>query len=337
MIKKIILKGFRKHQKKVLKFSAGVNSIIGENAAGKSTILRAIKYVAMNKPSGLSVIHWDSDKASVTIFEDENKIKRIRSKSKNIYILNKKIFKAFAHNVPKEIQQTLGLSDINFQTQHQAPFWFSKTAGEVSRELNMIVNLDIIDQTLSDISSDIHKTKVRIETSESRLKELRKQKKIFQRIEQQNKDLKTIESLKNHNVKETQKITILERKIKSGVLYREQAESLKFSVSQAVLVLTIAKKQRNIEQSRDILQNLVDKARNLSKILNRKVIEIDSISVLYDQIKINKKEQDSLKKLIGTIQSYKVILCPLKEALQINQKRIKQMVKNKCPLCGKKS
>ena len=125
-IKKLRIKNFRAHRQLVLKFSPRVNSIIGSNAAGKSTIIRAILYVADNKPDGESVISWDAKQTKVSLTVNKDKIIRTRSKRVNTYRLNKqKPYKAFGRgNVHPAIKKVLNLSDINFQGQHEAPLWF---------------------------------------------------------------------------------------------------------------------------------------------------------------------------------------------------------------------
>jgi DNA repair exonuclease SbcCD ATPase subunit len=50
------------------------------------------------------------------------------------------------------------------------PFWFGETAGEVARKLNGIVNLSMIDTTLSNLNSMQHKAKAAVDICEERRK-----------------------------------------------------------------------------------------------------------------------------------------------------------------------
>jgi len=193
MIEKIQIRYFRAHKKIDIEFSPFVNSIIGRNAAGKSTIIRAIRWVVKNKPSGNSVINWDSKKAAVRIIFNKDKITRTRSKTINSYKLNGKEYKAFGNDVPEDIKKAFNLSDINFQGQHEAPFWFCESAGEVSRQLNSIVNLQVIDDTLSNISSGIRKAKTNIEIITDRLKDAEDDRTKLTFVKEMDKELSHIE------------------------------------------------------------------------------------------------------------------------------------------------
>jgi hypothetical protein len=73
----------------------------------------------------------------------------------------------------------LKMGPLNFQQQHAGHFWFRETAGEVSRQLNTIVNLDLIDTTIANIDREQRKTKIRLQDVESRMKTARGEKRRF--------------------------------------------------------------------------------------------------------------------------------------------------------------
>ena len=54
-------------------------------------------------------------------------------------------YKAIKTDVPEDIDKIFNINSNNIQQQFDNIFWFSETAGEVGRNLNSIVNLDIID------------------------------------------------------------------------------------------------------------------------------------------------------------------------------------------------
>src|SRR5207253_3096865 len=72
---------------------------------------------------------------------------------------------------PGEVQDLLRVSSINFQQQGDPWFLLSDTAGEVSRKLNSIVDLDIIDKTISNITSEVKKVKTLEEHTRERLQQ----------------------------------------------------------------------------------------------------------------------------------------------------------------------
>jgi DNA repair exonuclease SbcCD ATPase subunit len=334
MIKRLKIKNFRARKKDDIKFSPGVNCIIGNNAAGKSTILRAIKYAATNKPSGDSVINWDAKKTIVKLFYENNKITRIRGKSINKYKLNDKEFTAFGSNVPEEIQKVLGLSDINFQGQHDAPFWFCKTPGEVSRQLNAIVNLDIIDKTLSNISSGITKRNMFITMIKQRMQKVADQKKDLLYVKTMHADLCHIESLQKDKEKNACKRDSLEQLVRSGRLYANEADLLKARLSGAVLVLDMGLARRNIRKKAKSLSVQVISAIELQKIIDKAPPAFDHITKLNNDRCNCGTDQMILEDIISNIKHYKEKLWPQKRKVKQNQIELKRMVKRKCPLCG---
>ncbi len=203
MIKSIHLRNFRLHKNLKVEFDQNITTIVGKSYAGKSTIVRALRWVCLNKPPGTSVIHWGEKECSVRLKIDHNTVTRVRGRSKNLYLLKTRKkgkeesyrYEAFGNDVPERIEQMLNISELNFQQQHSLPFWFGETAGEVSRKLNRIVNLGTIDSTLSNLSSMLNKSKNTVEVCKSRLKEIRQQKKELQFVEHMTQEWKTLQSL----------------------------------------------------------------------------------------------------------------------------------------------
>ncbi len=99
---------------------------------------------------------------------DGNIVTRKRGKE-NTYHLNGNEYKAFGSGVPDTISEELNICSTNFQSQHDSPFWFGLTAGQVSRELNSIVDLEIIDVSLASAVSSLNKTRTEVELLEKRV------------------------------------------------------------------------------------------------------------------------------------------------------------------------
>lgn len=155
MVERLHIENFQAHRDLDIKLDPHVTTIIGPSDVGKSSIIRAITWLATNKPAGRDFIREGADKAVVTLTIDDIDIVRTRGKSLNEYRRGGNVYKAFGNDVPPDVSELLNLDSINFQGQHDAPFWFSETAGEVSRQLNDIVDLGIIDRTLAALDSKL--------------------------------------------------------------------------------------------------------------------------------------------------------------------------------------
>jgi exonuclease SbcC len=157
VLKYLDIELFQNHIKRKVEFDPEITYIIGPSDSGKSAIFRALKWVNLNQPNGSEFIPWDAEEAIVTQGIDEHTVTRYKGPGKNSYIFDKqRSHDAIGQGaVPEGIKEFLKVSDLNFQDQHSNPFWLSETPGEVSRQLNQIVNLEIIDSTLSNVAKTL--------------------------------------------------------------------------------------------------------------------------------------------------------------------------------------
>lgn len=170
MIESVTIWNFQAHRKRRIIFDPRVTSLVGPSDAGKSAILRALRWVFLNKPSGDAFKRFGSAKVKVIVKIDGHTITRVRGKA-NTYYLDGRKLKAFGNSVPEPIAKILNVTEENFQRQIDAPFWFLKSAGEVSRELNKIVDLQIIDHSLASVAKGLSKAKATATVIEDRLEQ----------------------------------------------------------------------------------------------------------------------------------------------------------------------
>lgn len=168
MFERLTLRNFQVHKKFVVDLDPVV-TFIGDTDVGKSTILRALRWLCLNQPDGNEMINWDANWTRVDLELDNGRLITRKRGSKNLYWLDGKKFVAFGRAVPDEIAKVLNVSDLNFQFQHDPLFWLSLNAGQVSKALNQIVNLGSIDTTLSNIASKLRKCRAEVDVSEGRL------------------------------------------------------------------------------------------------------------------------------------------------------------------------
>lgn len=178
MIKSLVLKNFQKHKKLKLLFSPGITSIVGRTDSGKSSVMRALRWVSLNV-NPRDFIRNGSKEAVVVLKvldspDTPTLIVRRKGRS-NVYKLNGKPFKAFGSKVPDRIGGVLNVSDINFQRQHDPSFWLSSSGPEVSRQLNKVIDLSVIDSSLSKSAKLVRQSRERVNVSEERLRDRRRE------------------------------------------------------------------------------------------------------------------------------------------------------------------
>lgn len=167
----IILRDFQVHPLLKLQLDPAVTTIKGPSDRGKSSILRALRWTCLNDFAGDAFIRTGADSTKVTLQIEDHRIGRGKGKIGNLYVFDGKKFRAFGQGVPDPIRKVLSLSEINFQGQHDSPFWFNETAGEVSRRLNAVIDLSVIDASLAYIASELRKAGDRRGLCEERLTE----------------------------------------------------------------------------------------------------------------------------------------------------------------------
>lgn len=169
MIERIRLQNFQKHADLRLKLDPAVTTLVGRTDAGKSAVIRALRWAALNRPAGDACIKDGAEDATVTVWVDGHKVQRARGKAGNTYTLDGEVFKAFGNDVPGPIAALLNVDDINFQNQHDATFWLALSPGEVSRQLNAVVDLGAIDDCLAYLAAAQRKAAATLEVAETRL------------------------------------------------------------------------------------------------------------------------------------------------------------------------
>ena len=162
MIRKVAIQNFQIHKQTELEFKEGMNVIAGSSDNGKSSIIRAIRWVLMNRPTGFAFhTHGAKDDTAVAmVFEDYECVTRQKGeKNSGGYHHRGKTYAALRTDVPPEIQEVLNLSDINIQSQHDPYFLLQDSPGEVAKKLNMIAGLGVIGETIKRANAVVRERK----------------------------------------------------------------------------------------------------------------------------------------------------------------------------------
>lgn len=183
LIKSITLRNFQKHKKLKLQFDPKITVIVGPNDAGKSSAaFRAVKWAALNQPTGDWMIRHGKTSCKAVLEFDDCAVERRKGKA-NLYLLDGKPHRAFgAGKVPDTVAAVVRMDEINFQGQDDLKFWLSDSPGKVSRELNRIVDLGVIDSTLAAATSHLKKATAVREVCQDRVKEAREAKAKLRRV-----------------------------------------------------------------------------------------------------------------------------------------------------------
>lgn len=193
MIERVLIQNFQAHEKLDVRFDPEITTIMGPSDTGKSALLRAIRWLCLNRPRGDGFIRVGSTGMSVKAKVDGVIVKRERGQSSNSYAIGKKEFKAFGNDVPPDIAEFLRVSDVNFQGQHDPQFWLSLSAPELARQLNKIVDLELIDKVTSSIAQRNRSLQVEVKLIEKRLASATERRDRLAYVEEASGDLDELE------------------------------------------------------------------------------------------------------------------------------------------------
>lgn len=291
MLEYLKLANFQRHKCRLLKLDPYITCIVGRTDSGKSSFLRALRWLCLNRPGGDHFIHWDMEHAAVSVKIDGQSVIRHRSVAVNSYWLDGNKLTAFGTDVPQPVANLLNVDEGNFQTQRANPFWLTATPGELSRELNRIVNLDLIDRVLAFLASARRKAAETVCVSQERLQLAQTRKEGLDWVPDADAALKAVEALERD-------MAAMKRKRDDIAFILEKAQGQAKEQKAVAKALPAARKAILIYQEALGL----DKKRQGIKLLLDEIIKLGGEKC---QVREKlRKERDELRMKIGNI-------CPL--------------------------
>src|SRR5690606_35753403 len=171
-------------------------------------------------------IREGESECSVTVtFSDNTKIKRYRSKSKNLYILydkegNEKIFEGFGTLVPKEIIAATSIrkvpldsnqtNSINISEQLEGPFLISEKSSVRANAIGRLVGVHIVDDALKDTLKDIRNLNIKKKSYEETLDVLYNNLEEYEYLDNLIDRIEELDKVKHFIYKSEQKLTKLD-------------------------------------------------------------------------------------------------------------------------------
>lgn len=342
---------FQSHVDTVMEFSPGLNVIVGDTDSGKSSIIRALTLLALNKPLGNEFINWNIKKNEVmkvsANFSDGSWAIREKGKKINQYTISgyDEPFAALRSGVPKEVKEVLKLSEANIQSQKEQYFLLDKTGGQTASEFNKVAKLDLMESAVKEIKSRVTETNSKITHINEDIKNL----------EEEIKNLKWVKKARIRLDNIRAKEMVLEEK-KDGVHFLREAISdfrqtkkdlSKFKAIKKQLLdcCTIIKQHDCLSESTksadslrfkiseyQSIQSELKRFKSLKK-LSLKSKKIMKIISLYD---ITKNNLNTINQHILNYQKIDGYISETSKGISIMEKEIEKFKEEMeiCPLCG---
>jgi exonuclease SbcC len=277
MLESLTLHDFQCHERLTVRFDKGVTCLVGPTDAGKSAVVRSLKWLAFSRPAGSAFVRHGSSICKVSLKVDGHRVVRRKGKDGNVYALDGKVFRAFGQEVPPEIASLLNVGPDNFADQLSSPFWFLNSPGEVSRELNAVVNLDLIDRTLAVLASEVRTAKAEAEVSERRLGRAKEQLEQLAWVEEANVKLGKIEA----ELEQSQEIALqaarLLQILQEGDCLTQLLRRASGAVSSLSTACLLGEELLEIERKAERLQAIITELINMEQELCHEQSHLDEV------------------------------------------------------------
>lgn len=342
------LVNFQSHENTDIELSSGVNAFYGTTHSGKSSIIRALRWLFKNRPSSGMPSHWAGDTA-VEIDTESIRIARHRTSQFNGYIVDDNSngnyweYQAVGSSVPDHIQQLFPLYDFNWKEQGEGHFLIGLSSGKVAQQLNRVVALDSIDCILSEISSRIRSNRQDMQRVGNDLQEAEQNVSCYDFLD----DLKhEIDKLQKHD-KVLGELNVLSNELRMRAEEAQEAESVVNDyewVKEADEL--ICKLERDVPRLKGLNDQIADLKRILgyaeyySNRLNEFSVYQDldedatELEQLYDQLRQLAMFYNGLNGKLQEIQNTQNRCDTTSEKVTSLEKELREQFPDVCPFCG---
>lgn len=346
MIERLEIENFQSHKKSVLEFAPGVNVIVGPSDTGKSSIIRAFKWITTNRPLGDAFrSHWGGDTIVRLAINGEIHVERCKGVEEYYKTdLNgvELEFKAFGTQTPDEVVKALNLDEINIQHQHDNAFLISNNPGEVARHFNKIANIDQIHTSQKAVEKWIRAINQKIANEEANIEEYEKQIKSFDYLDKMEADIEGLEQLETTQKnlrKKSQDISNTLKKLEDVEEAVEAFSELLKAEEDVVVLINLIEERKALEDTQyeliKVHDKLVDCEREIEE--NQHLLQdeelIDNLLTLFSEQRSQKKKYIELKILAKKVWDMGNMLKHKEDQLTELEKSWHENAPEMCPLC----
>lgn len=357
MFEELRIKKFQGYANAVFKFVPGINVILGLSTVGKTAVLRALRLVKDNRPSGAEFfpnfekengeteIELICNNGRVLITKDIRVSKvnerKVKSTTYELDCGKKFSFTGVGEDVPDQVREFLNLSELNFQWQFDTPFLvsstrFGKTSGDVTRLINEITKLEKVEEWESKLTTKINSFNQRLVVIKDAISAAENGLKKYEGLD----DLGVVVDKLKKTVSEYNSLSHLVFRLDGSLKeYEEQYRSLeklkKYSTAEKY-VLRAEKIQSEIDKI-DSLDESLKEYDKIAGALGKKravVSELDELLSRIKDLEFDEEKYLLLKNLLGGIEEKAIKISKLKERQGFLQSEYEEFFESgRCPVC----
>jgi len=357
MLRQIQIKNFQSHKNTVIDFQKGINAITGTSDAGKSSVIRALKWLFFNRPRGegfKSNFAEDTDIISVKATFDDVIIERCKGPNVNSYIITPiledgklgtpNLCKALRTDIPSEVSDVLRMTDVNFQEQHSPYFLLNDTPGEVASAFNRVSKLEIMDACMLEATRIVNELREKEKQINVQIEDTNSQIEDFYWVDNAEKELLSIEKydaaladcrFEFSNLRSICDDYLKIKKQIDSLAYIKRADDLYKSIERTAENRSALKKE--IEYIHSVLNNKKRLRREISKLsfIDTAKLELDELSQLREDLLSVQNERELLVPILHNMKKIKRKKFKLKKEINALDKKFKEALSQLgiCPLC----
>jgi exonuclease SbcC len=316
MINQLDICNFQSHKESHLDFHPGVNVLIGSSDAGKSAIIRSIRWAVWNRPNTDSFRSWWGGETAAALHLPEGQVARTKSNKFNRYTtevgalgsdFKGLTFDAIKTEIPEEVSEILNMDDVNIQRQFARAFLLDSSPGEVAQHFNRVANLDKIDSSnknvqtwLRSIQSDITSYNLQLSGFEAELiqyKGLEELETRLAKLEEMQKEVNRKTASKTQIDKMVYEIRIADVEISR----QDKILSLE---PELIRILSLIEQCKVRDENRNALQVLSDKISALDSHIEQMEMmlvlepELNRILKRIEQRRVNENDMSAIRNKI---------------------------------------
>ena len=337
-IKNVELHNFQSHNYTEIEFDRGLNVILGNSDAGKTAILRAIKWALYNEPKGDYFIRQGEKEVSVKVtFSNGVVVERSRTPSKNSYYLmtaegEKMRFEGFGLDVPKEIRDATNMykvsldnsnnkSILNIAEQLDGPFLLNEQASLRASAIGRLIGVNYVDDALRNVVRDNKRLSQEIDTLKKNREDYKNQLKEFEYIDDYKNRFEKISAIRN-KIENLQHKLDLASKLKDDY---EKNENAILETNNLVLKFKDLDKIENIlpklenylikKNSFENYQNRLLKTAKEIDLMNLNLDKLKNINNLSEKTKVIEAKEAKLQNYLRIEEKYKINFSQINELL----------------------
>lgn len=338
MLKSFLVRDFQKHENLTVTFSPTVTTIVGSNERGKTAVIRALKLLFLNKlaRSPDNYIRHGKSNFVLKLKLDGHTVIRKKGKGVNLYSLDGKKL-SDGKKVPEKIEELLNVGRENFQLQQDSHFWFSETPGQVSKKLNEMVNLGLIDKSLTHLASEVKKAKSDLELKAEVLDSSRSRLNELEWVPVLDAKLHAVEALKKRRDKAAQNALQLKSWVEAMETALKHSNALKRAARAGKRAVATGDKLKKLKERKAKLEELVDGLSKAQAYLKIKIPDFKPLQELRKKADAIAERWRRLDYLVTDLTKLEQELWTVKGAIEAKESKLAKLAKNRrCPKCGSK-